>query len=217
MTHRLEAAGLLEQRVDPRDRRSRVIRLDSAGSNVAEGTASVRTSAQERILAPLAPAERPLFVDMLARLVEAHEAYARPGTAGGGRRVAWQPPQPIQPRNKEETMPGSLSELRRATGGADHVPSSFATIMSLVNGYQISQALHVVAVLGIADFWHSSRGPATSSPRRQTAIRQRYIAFCALWPRPRSFTRMRHGGSRLRPWESAFCRTPTTRQGPGRH
>lgn len=79
MTHRLEAVGLLEQRVGPRDRRSRVIRLTPNGQALRKELRSSGRAAQERILAPLAPAERLLFVDMLTRLVEAHEAYARPG------------------------------------------------------------------------------------------------------------------------------------------
>lgn len=79
MTHRLEAAGLVEQRVDPNDRRSRVVRLTARGHALRTELRSGALAVQERILAPLAPAERPLFVDMLTRLVEAHEAYARPG------------------------------------------------------------------------------------------------------------------------------------------
>jgi hypothetical protein len=38
-----------------------------------------RALSERVILAPLAPEERPIFLDMLARLVEAHEPYARPG------------------------------------------------------------------------------------------------------------------------------------------
>lgn len=57
-------------------------------------------------------------------------------------------------------MPGSVSELRRAASGADHVPSPFASIMALINGYQLSQALHVAAALGIADLLASR--PRTS-------------------------------------------------------
>jgi len=47
-------------------------------------------------------------------------------------------------------MPGSLLEQRGGSGG-EHPHPRFASVMRLVNGYQISQALHVVAVLGIAD------------------------------------------------------------------
>ena len=85
MSHRLEAAGLVEQRIDPVDRRSRLLRLTRRGHALRQELRSAGRAAQERILAPLAPAERPLFVDMLTRLVEAHEAYARPGN---GRRRA---------------------------------------------------------------------------------------------------------------------------------
>lgn len=56
-------------------------------------------------------------------------------------------------------MPGSLLKLRKVSGG-DHPPPPFASVMRLVNGYEISQALHVVAVLGIADLLASR--PRTS-------------------------------------------------------
>lgn len=94
MAHRLEAVGLVEQRIDPFDRRSRLLRLTPRGHALRQELRSAGRAAQERILAPLAPAERPLFVDMLTRLVEAHEAYARPGN---GRRRAPRPaaPEPL--------------------------------------------------------------------------------------------------------------------------
>ena len=88
MAYRLEAVGLVEQRPDPDDRRSRLLRLTPLGSALRQELRSAGRAAQERILAPLAPAERPLFIDMLTRLVEAHEAYARPGN---GRRRASRP------------------------------------------------------------------------------------------------------------------------------
>ncbi len=89
MTHRLEAAGLVEQRVHPSDRRSRVVRLTARGHALKTELHTAARAAQARILAPLTPAERPLFVDMLTRLVEAHEAYARPGN--GRRRPSSHP------------------------------------------------------------------------------------------------------------------------------
>jgi hypothetical protein len=46
-------------------------------------------ASQERILAPLAPKDRRPFLDMLSRLVEVHEAYARPGN---GRRSSLESP-----------------------------------------------------------------------------------------------------------------------------
>ena len=89
--HRLEAAGLVERRPNPADRRARALRLTPHGRALHDGVRAAARASQERILAPLAPGERPLFLDMLTRLVEAHEAYARPGD---GRR---RPPRPNPP------------------------------------------------------------------------------------------------------------------------
>jgi hypothetical protein len=36
-------------------------------------------AAQERLLAPLAKAERAALLDMLVRVIEANDSYARPG------------------------------------------------------------------------------------------------------------------------------------------
>jgi DNA-binding MarR family transcriptional regulator len=76
---RLAAAGLVERRVNPADRRARVLRLTPRGRALHDALRPAARASQERILAPLAPHERPLLLDMLTRLVEAHEAYARPG------------------------------------------------------------------------------------------------------------------------------------------
>jgi DNA-binding MarR family transcriptional regulator len=94
MSHRLQAAGLVEQRLDPSDRRARLLRLTPRGHALRQELRPAGKAAQERILAPLAPAERPLFLDMLTRLVEAHEAYARPGN---GRRRTLRPVAPELP------------------------------------------------------------------------------------------------------------------------
>jgi hypothetical protein len=39
-------------------------------------------AAQERLLAPLAKAERAALLDMLVRVIEANDSYARRATAG---------------------------------------------------------------------------------------------------------------------------------------
>jgi DNA-binding MarR family transcriptional regulator len=76
---RLEAMGLVMRRIDSTDRRARVIRLTPRGKALRNDLQPRALAAQARILAPLTPMERPLFVDMLTRLVQAHDAYARPG------------------------------------------------------------------------------------------------------------------------------------------
>jgi MarR family transcriptional regulator, temperature-dependent positive regulator of motility len=85
LTHRLADAGYIERRIAAQDRRARVLRLTTRGKALRTELRSAARASQERILSPLAPAERRRFIDMLTRLVERHEAYARPGN--GRRRL----------------------------------------------------------------------------------------------------------------------------------
>jgi DNA-binding MarR family transcriptional regulator len=85
LVHRLAAAGYIERRVNPDDRRARTLRLTARGQALRDRLRADGRASQERILAPLAKKQRALFLEMLTRLVEAHEAYARPGN---GRRRA---------------------------------------------------------------------------------------------------------------------------------
>lgn len=99
LTHRLAAAGYMERRIDTNDRRARALRLTLRGQVLREELRADARASQERILAPLARQDRRIFLDMLKRLVEVHEAYARPGN--GRRRPpgapARSPPQSAQP------------------------------------------------------------------------------------------------------------------------
>ncbi len=91
MIDRLEAAGLLERRVHPDDRRARLVSATRSGERVRQQLRPAALAAQERLLAPLTVQERRLFLDLLTRVVEGNESYARPGN---GRR----PPQRAAPR-----------------------------------------------------------------------------------------------------------------------
>ena len=105
LIHRLDAAGYIERRVNPKDRRARTLRLTARGQALRDRLRADGRASQERILAPLAQRERTLFLEMLTRLVEAHEAYARPGN---GRRRA--------PRARPQSSIGSAThQLRRTT------------------------------------------------------------------------------------------------------
>jgi DNA-binding MarR family transcriptional regulator len=83
LVFRLEQLGLIERAVNGADRRARVLRLTRAGSALHDRTRPKTQAAQQRILAVLAPAERRAFIDMLARVIEANQAYVG---AGAGRR-----------------------------------------------------------------------------------------------------------------------------------
>ncbi len=85
LVQRLAAAGHVERRTDPSDRRARRLRLTPRGAALRASLLPALRKTSERILSPLSPAERPVFMDMLARIIAAHRSYARPGN---GRRQA---------------------------------------------------------------------------------------------------------------------------------
>lgn len=91
LVFRLEQQGLIERAVNGADRRARVLRLTRAGKSLHDRVRQKAQAAQERILAVLTPAERRSFVEMLARVIEANQAYVRPG-AGRRRPVRTKAP-----------------------------------------------------------------------------------------------------------------------------
>jgi DNA-binding MarR family transcriptional regulator len=100
---RLEAAGHVVRHVHPTDRRARELRLTEQGHALRTMLRPETLAVQDRILAPLAPAERAAFVDMLTRLVQAHDSYARPGN---GRRRQPAAASPRAPLPSEEQADG---------------------------------------------------------------------------------------------------------------
>lgn len=76
---RLEEKELVERRVNGADRRARLLHLTSRGKQVRDRLRPLAGMAQARILAPLTPADRERFLDMLLQIIEANETYARPG------------------------------------------------------------------------------------------------------------------------------------------
>ena len=79
LVEQLVVAGLVERRVNGEDRRARMLRLTARGAKLYQRLLPGARSRQDRMLAPLAPAEREIFLDQLVRIVLANEIYARPG------------------------------------------------------------------------------------------------------------------------------------------
>jgi DNA-binding MarR family transcriptional regulator len=79
----LEKRGLLERRVSKADRRARHLYLTPQGEKAYHRWGPNVRAAIDGILAPLAPRERELLLDLLTRVIQENAAYARPG---GGRR-----------------------------------------------------------------------------------------------------------------------------------
>jgi DNA-binding MarR family transcriptional regulator len=75
--------GLVERRINGSDRRARELYLTPKGSALWRHLRIKSSVANAQILAPLAPHERELFLDLLIRVIQGNWAHARPG---GGRR-----------------------------------------------------------------------------------------------------------------------------------
>ena len=78
---RLEARGLLRRNATPADRRVRLLTLTEAGEALLQDVLPPMHRAQQRMLAPLSPAEREHFMRLLHTLVEANNASSRAPSA----------------------------------------------------------------------------------------------------------------------------------------
>lgn len=87
LVDQLEKKGLIERRVNPDDRRARQLHLTSKGERLFDKLRPIMIAVNEKVLAPLKPAERELLLDLLVRVVEGNWAHARPG-AGRQKRAS---------------------------------------------------------------------------------------------------------------------------------
>lgn len=83
---RLEAKGLVVRRFDPDDRRRRLLYLTEAGEALVLRMRAAVVSAQQRILEPLAPAEREAFCELLRKLVDLNNERSRAPLIAPGKR-----------------------------------------------------------------------------------------------------------------------------------
>lgn len=79
---RLEALALVQRQRDTADERRVLLRLTAAGQALLAEVLPPMQRAQQRMLAPLAPAERPEFMRMLRLLVDANNQLSRAPSEG---------------------------------------------------------------------------------------------------------------------------------------
>jgi len=79
IVERLHSKGLIERRVKDGDRRARELYLTPKGAKLWRRVRPKTRVANARVLAPLAPHERELFLDLLIRVIEGNRSHARPG------------------------------------------------------------------------------------------------------------------------------------------
>jgi DNA-binding MarR family transcriptional regulator len=75
----LEQRNLAERRLDPADRRARRLYLTRSGTAMRNRLSPALLAAQKNLLAPLTKVEQAALIDMLVRILEANEVYAKPG------------------------------------------------------------------------------------------------------------------------------------------
>jgi DNA-binding MarR family transcriptional regulator len=81
---RLEDRGLVSRVVDPLNRRRKLCLTTTAGKKFVQRYQRDMQLSQQQLLEPLAPAERRIFLDLLARLVEANNESGRTALRPGG-------------------------------------------------------------------------------------------------------------------------------------
>ncbi len=69
---RMEAKGWIERTPSDQDRRAKLVRLSPAGRRLLRKVTPAVRRVQERMLAPLPPADRDTIIRLLARLAEVH-------------------------------------------------------------------------------------------------------------------------------------------------
>ena len=79
LVDQLEARGLMERRVDDRDRRVWRLHLTAQGIRFQDRVRPATRRAQEEILSCLTDTERETLLSLLARVVQANDKLARPG------------------------------------------------------------------------------------------------------------------------------------------
>ena len=90
LVDRLEQHKMLTRRVDPKDRRARLLRLTPLGAKRRLDQFPRLHAATRRVLSPLSTSEANTLLELLSRIVEAHKDYAVPGN--GRRPPRKQPP-----------------------------------------------------------------------------------------------------------------------------
>jgi DNA-binding MarR family transcriptional regulator len=75
----MESKGLVARRVNGVDRRSLMLRLSARGTKLRERLRPKAHLVQARLLSTLTPTEREILLELLVRVIQANESFARPG------------------------------------------------------------------------------------------------------------------------------------------
>jgi DNA-binding MarR family transcriptional regulator len=79
LVDQLAAKGLVERRPNELDRRVWMLRCTPLGQKIRKKLRPRAFATQDKLLSCLKPADRELFIDLMADVVRANEKYVRPG------------------------------------------------------------------------------------------------------------------------------------------
>lgn len=79
LVEQMQRKSLVERRVNGADRRARLLRLSFRGRRLREQLRPKAHDVQAHLLRTLTPTEREILLELLVRVIESNEAYARPG------------------------------------------------------------------------------------------------------------------------------------------
>lgn len=122
MIDEFETGGLIRRQVDPNDRRSRALSLTPAGTKMFRDLQPQMRAAHDRILASLSTAERTTFLELLKRVVESNQEFARPGN--GRRRLRGKG---RKSKTREDTIEANETYARPGAGRRRRRKSASAT------------------------------------------------------------------------------------------
>ena len=75
----LEKKGFVGRQIDSADRRARLLRLTPRGLRMRDRLRPALVEAHARVTHALSPGERVVLLNLLTRVIESNESYARPG------------------------------------------------------------------------------------------------------------------------------------------
>ena len=110
---RLEKKKLIKRRHGPFDRRTKSLYITAAGRRLIRDIEPAVRATQRLILAPLKPAERHAFMQMLKRLVHLNNAYSRAPMRPREKRLRRHGPAARPARSGAKARPAARARLRQ--------------------------------------------------------------------------------------------------------
>ncbi len=77
IVNRLEQRGYIRRETDPNNRRAKLVYLADSGKKVIDNAAVPMDKVQKKLLQPLSPNERKLFLNLLGKLAESNNELSR--------------------------------------------------------------------------------------------------------------------------------------------